>query len=81
MRPTTSSSIPLALHHFSEEDAIQLLRRCRGTLPKICPRNRTYGAGFPSQGRRLSFDCADFSRTDGYDARLSALRAFSSLIG
>jgi len=42
----------LALHHFSEEDAIRLLRRCR------------FAARVPCDRRRLSFDRADFSRTD-----------------
>jgi len=49
----------LALHHFSDEDAVTVLRRCR----EICS-----GVGFASRifppSWRLFFDRADFSRTD-----------------
>ena len=49
----------LALHHFSNEDAVTSSAQMSRDIQKICP-----GVGFATQffphRRRVSFDCADF---------------------
>src|SRR4029450_3125217 len=67
----------LALHHFSNEDAVRLLRRCRQVSKRFCL-FADLRRSFPLiAGVSLLTTLIFGEPMTRYDARLSAIRAFS----
>ena len=67
----------LALHHFSEDDAVKLLRRCRALSTRFVLVS-DLRRGFLLQGGVYMLTALIFREPmTRFDARLSALRAFS----
>ncbi len=67
----------LALHHFSNEDAVRLLRRCRGLSRRFVLVSDLRRGFLLKAGVYLLTALIFRERMTRYDARLSAARAFS----
>jgi 2-polyprenyl-3-methyl-5-hydroxy-6-metoxy-1,4-benzoquinol methylase len=69
----------LALHHFSEEDAVRVLQRCRALSRKFVLVSDLRRGWLATLGVRLLTATIFREPMTKYDARLSAARAFSFL--
>src|SRR5438093_25626 len=67
----------LALHHFSEEDAVRVLQRCRALSRKFVLVSDLRRGWLATLGVRLLTATMFREPMTKYDARLSAARAFS----
>jgi SAM-dependent methyltransferase len=67
----------LALHHFSEDDAVQLLQRCRDLSPKFVLVSDLCRGWFGTIGVHLLTATMFSEPMTKHDARLSIARAFS----
>jgi 2-polyprenyl-3-methyl-5-hydroxy-6-metoxy-1,4-benzoquinol methylase len=67
----------LALHHFSEEDAVRVLQRCRALSRKFVLVSDLRRGWLATFGVRLLTATMFREPMTKYDARLSAARAFS----
>jgi SAM-dependent methyltransferase len=67
----------LALHHFSEDDAVRLLRRCLDLSPKFVLVSDLRRGWLATVGVHLLTATVFREPMTKYDARLSAVRAFS----
>ena len=67
----------LALHHFSEEDAVRVLRRCRELSRSFVLVSDLRGGFFLRAGVYLLTTFIFREAMTKFDARLSAARAFS----
>ena len=67
----------LALHHFSDEDAVTILRRCRELSRRFILVSDLRGGSLLRAGVSLLTATVFRERMTRHDARLSAVRAFS----